>query len=83
VRQKKLESFRAKHDARFLASCKETCQTKNRTAIFFLTGARGGGSDMEFPTTNIRGLQNLDGAFYVAAPGILLESPKWSEGGNL
>ena len=42
VRQKKLESFRAKHDARFLASCKETCQTKNRTAIFFLTGATSG-----------------------------------------
>jgi len=66
-----------------LVTEKKTCQTKNRTAIFFLTGARGGGSDMEFPTTNIRGLQNLDGAFYVAAPGILLESPKWSEGGNL
>ena len=39
VRQKKLESFRAKHDARFLASCKEACQTKNRTAIFFFTVA--------------------------------------------
>ena len=43
VRQEKLKSFRAKHDARFLAPCKEPCQTKNRTAIFFLTGARGGG----------------------------------------
>jgi hypothetical protein len=49
----------------------------------FLDRGAGWGSDMEFPTTNIRGLQNLDGAFYVAAPGILLESPKWSEGGNL
>ena len=61
VRQEKLESFWAKHDARFLASCKETCQTKNRTAIFVLTGARGGA---EWPMT----ASNRLGIVLVAVP---------------